>query len=82
METPLGVMTIATTHLSFVPGWNGVQLRRLVSRPVLVAVELAADGTITFAGRADDQFKIHGVRIEATEVEAALREAQESLGLR
>lgn len=31
------------------------------------------DGTITFAGRADDQFKIHGVRIEATEVEAALR---------
>ncbi|MGV8908143.1 MAG: amino acid adenylation domain-containing protein [Propionicimonas sp.] len=31
------------------------------------------DGTITFAGRADDQFKIHGVRIEATEVEQALR---------
>jgi endonuclease/exonuclease/phosphatase family metal-dependent hydrolase len=29
VETPLGVMTIATTHLSFVPGWNGVQLRRL-----------------------------------------------------
>lgn len=29
IETPLGSMTIATTHLSFVPGWNGVQLRRL-----------------------------------------------------
>jgi endonuclease/exonuclease/phosphatase family metal-dependent hydrolase len=30
VETPLGVMTVATTHLSFVPGWNGVQLRTLV----------------------------------------------------
>ncbi len=27
VETPLGAMTIATTHLSFVPGWNGKQLR-------------------------------------------------------
>jgi endonuclease/exonuclease/phosphatase family metal-dependent hydrolase len=31
VETPLGVMTIATTHLSFVPIWNGVQLRRLTA---------------------------------------------------
>ena len=29
VETPAGVMTIATTHLSFVPGWNAMQLRRL-----------------------------------------------------
>lgn len=29
VETPLGLMTIATTHLSFVPVWNGVQLRTL-----------------------------------------------------
>ncbi|MCA1711102.1 MAG: endonuclease/exonuclease/phosphatase family protein [Actinobacteria bacterium] len=29
VETPAGVMTIATTHLSFVPVWNGVQLRTL-----------------------------------------------------
>jgi endonuclease/exonuclease/phosphatase family metal-dependent hydrolase len=29
VETPLGPMTIATTHLSFVPGWNAMQLRRL-----------------------------------------------------
>src|SRR5512135_1849014 len=27
---PDRVMTVATTHLSFVPVWNGVQLRRLV----------------------------------------------------
>ncbi len=29
VETPVGPVTVATTHLSFVPGWNGVQLRRL-----------------------------------------------------
>ncbi|GLP81961.1 endonuclease/exonuclease/phosphatase [Mycobacterium antarcticum] len=29
-ETPLGPLTIANTHLSFVPGWNRRQLRRLV----------------------------------------------------
>lgn len=31
IEAPTGPMTVATTHLSFVPGWNVVQLRRLVS---------------------------------------------------
>jgi len=30
IEGPAGPMTVATTHLSFVPGWNVVQLRRLV----------------------------------------------------
>ncbi len=30
IETPLGPLTIANTHLSFVPGWNRRQLRRLV----------------------------------------------------
>jgi endonuclease/exonuclease/phosphatase family metal-dependent hydrolase len=29
-ETPLGPMTVGNTHLSFVPGWNRVQLRRLL----------------------------------------------------
>jgi endonuclease/exonuclease/phosphatase family metal-dependent hydrolase len=28
-ETPLGPVTVANTHLSFVPGWNRRQLRRL-----------------------------------------------------
>ncbi|BBY62999.1 endonuclease/exonuclease/phosphatase family protein [Mycolicibacterium helvum] len=30
LDTPLGVMTVANTHLSFVPGWNHVQLKRLI----------------------------------------------------
>ena len=29
VDGPSGVYTVATTHLSFVPGWNAVQLRRL-----------------------------------------------------
>ena len=30
IDTPLGPLTVANTHLSFVPGWNRVQLRRLI----------------------------------------------------
>lgn len=30
MRTPMGELTVANTHLSFVPGWNRRQLRRLV----------------------------------------------------
>jgi endonuclease/exonuclease/phosphatase family metal-dependent hydrolase len=30
LHTPLGDLTVANTHLSFVPGWNRRQLRRLV----------------------------------------------------
>jgi endonuclease/exonuclease/phosphatase family metal-dependent hydrolase len=29
VDGPYGEMTVATTHLSFVPGWNAVQLRTL-----------------------------------------------------
>lgn len=31
VETPHGVMTVATAHLSFVPGWNGAQLRTVTA---------------------------------------------------
>ncbi|MCW2605426.1 MAG: Endonuclease/exonuclease/phosphatase [Frankiales bacterium] len=31
VETPHGVMTVATAHLSFVPGWNGAQLRKVTA---------------------------------------------------
>ena len=30
LRTPMGGLTVANTHLSFVPGWNRRQLRRLV----------------------------------------------------
>lgn len=31
LTTPLGPLTVTTTHLSFVPGWNALQLRRLTA---------------------------------------------------
>lgn len=31
LNTPIGPLTIANTHLSFVPGWNRRQLRRLIN---------------------------------------------------
>lgn len=30
LHTPMGRLTVANTHLSFVPGWNRYQLRRLI----------------------------------------------------
>lgn len=30
LRTPMGELTVANTHLSFVPGWNRRQLRRLI----------------------------------------------------
>lgn len=32
VETPQGDLTVAATHLTFIPAWNAVQLRRLVGR--------------------------------------------------
>ncbi len=32
LDTPLGRMRVVTTHLSFLPWWNGHQLRTLVRR--------------------------------------------------
>jgi endonuclease/exonuclease/phosphatase family metal-dependent hydrolase len=29
LDTPLGPLTVVNTHLSFVPGWNRIQLRRM-----------------------------------------------------
>jgi endonuclease/exonuclease/phosphatase family metal-dependent hydrolase len=31
LHTPVGGLTVANTHLSFVPGWNRRQLRRLIN---------------------------------------------------
>lgn len=31
IESPVGPLTVANTHLSFIPGWNALQLRRLAA---------------------------------------------------
>jgi endonuclease/exonuclease/phosphatase family metal-dependent hydrolase len=52
VELPSGLVTVATTHLSFVPGWNTVQLRRLVAalrslpRPQLLTGDLNITGPL------------------------------------
>lgn len=46
VEAPFGALTVATTHLTFLPYWNGWQLRRLmrslsdVPRPLLLTGDL------------------------------------------
>ena len=46
LDSPLGTMTVATTHLSFLPWWHGHQLRALVRalqpapRPLLLTGDL------------------------------------------
>jgi endonuclease/exonuclease/phosphatase family metal-dependent hydrolase len=50
-DTPFGQLTVANTHLSFVPGWNGLQLRRLrrdlatFPQPLLLMGDLNIDGS-------------------------------------
>jgi endonuclease/exonuclease/phosphatase family metal-dependent hydrolase len=59
-ETPLGTFTVATTHLSFVPGFNVKQLRQLTkhlalrSNPVLIFGDFNLPGKLAkFASRWD-----------------------------
>lgn len=56
-----------TTALAFVPAPGGRRIYRTGDRAVR-----RADGPIVFLGRADNQVKIRGVRVELGEVEAAL----------
>jgi endonuclease/exonuclease/phosphatase family metal-dependent hydrolase len=51
LETPEGTLTVVTTHLSLVPGWNALQLARLVARvrdlprPLVVLGDLNLTGS-------------------------------------
>jgi len=50
VDTPTGPLAVATTHLSFVPGWNLVQLRRVTrhlaarNRPCVLVGDLNVPG--------------------------------------
>lgn len=46
VETPAGEVTVATTHLSFVPWWNGLQLAHLVRALDAVAGPLVLTGDL------------------------------------
>ncbi|ABW10385.1 Endonuclease/exonuclease/phosphatase [Parafrankia sp. EAN1pec] len=55
VETTSGPLTVVTTHLSFAPGWNAFQLRRLVRRlrgvdgPVVLLGDLNLPGRLPTA---------------------------------
>jgi endonuclease/exonuclease/phosphatase family metal-dependent hydrolase len=51
IDSPLGVLTIATTHLSFVPGWNVHQLRRLRRDLTPLPDPLVLLGDLNLTGR-------------------------------
>jgi endonuclease/exonuclease/phosphatase family metal-dependent hydrolase len=49
VDTPLGVWTVAGTHLSYLPWWNRLQLRSLVSALADVAGPLVLMGDLNMA---------------------------------
>lgn len=51
LQTTAGPMTVATTHLSFVPGWNVVQLRRLVASLRRLPAPQLLTGDLNIPGR-------------------------------
>ena len=51
VEAPDGPVTVVNTHLSFVPGWNAFQLRRLVRRLARVAGPVLLAGDLNLPGR-------------------------------
>jgi endonuclease/exonuclease/phosphatase family metal-dependent hydrolase len=50
LRTPSGPLTAVSTHLSFIPGWNVVQLRRLITM-VSAAPELVVMGDLNMGPR-------------------------------
>ncbi|ABD13148.1 metal-dependent hydrolase [Frankia casuarinae] len=51
VESAGGPLTVVNTHLSFVPGWNAVQLRRLARRLADVPGPLVLLGDLNLPGR-------------------------------
>ena len=51
IETPRGVVRVASTHLSFLPGWNLLQLRRVTQRVEQGTLPSLIMGDLNFPGR-------------------------------
>ncbi len=51
VEAPAGALLVATTHLSFVPGWNVAQLRRVTRALAAVGLPCVLLGDLNLPGR-------------------------------
>ena len=51
VDAPFGPLLVATTHLSFVPGWNLVQLRRVTAALVAFGLPCVLLGDLNVPGR-------------------------------
>jgi endonuclease/exonuclease/phosphatase family metal-dependent hydrolase len=51
VETPVGPVVVATTHLSFVPGWNLVQLRQVTRALAALGLPCVLLGDLNVPGR-------------------------------
>lgn len=84
VDSPLGAITVATTHLSFLPWWNGHQLRtltrslRALPRPLLLTGDLNMDAAkatrvsrMASLGGRHDTFPVHAPEVQLDHVLAA-----------
>ena len=82
VTTPAGDVTVAATHLSFVPGWNALQLRRLVGELRARAGRLVVMGDLNMGPA--QAVRLSGMRPLATgltfPVEAPARQLDHILG--
>lgn len=66
LETPSGVLTVATTHLSFLHGWNVVQLRRAVRALAAVPGPRVLMGDLNMSPRTATRVSRMGAAVVAT----------------
>jgi endonuclease/exonuclease/phosphatase family metal-dependent hydrolase len=64
LDGPFGRFTVCNTHLSFIPGWNGVQLRRLVRSLAGTVEPLVVIGDLNM--QRDAAGRVSGLRPVAT----------------
>jgi endonuclease/exonuclease/phosphatase family metal-dependent hydrolase len=64
LEGPFGQFTVCNTHLSFIPGWNGMQLRRLMRSLVGTREPLVVIGDLNMERR--PAARLSGMRPIAT----------------
>jgi endonuclease/exonuclease/phosphatase family metal-dependent hydrolase len=64
LDGPFGEFTVCNTHLSFIPGWNGLQLRRLMRSLVGTREPLVLIGDLNMERR--QAARLSGLRPIAT----------------